>query len=520
MSNTGKIIRVNALPPVENRENNVIYQVAAPGAATYTDYAIDANGDLKTHAVVEGTVPLELSDNHITVTDQKLKNEEILSQAQYNIDTRERLDQKLEIPLTEGNPQDYPKIIGLNENGGVAKLPAGDLGKNIANASLTSVPGASFTLGASWSMNTFGLPYTITGLSNVSNDSSFNTLLTQNSVGRIGKSNGKQAFLSMPALMTAAEKEQFGLAWSNQYSNSNINVYSITPPIIKHEHTVKYFVLQGLNLNVNPANTSIKFIPEGNALGTGEINCLGFQTFSDGKSMVVTIYGDALSAGLNYNIVIRTSTPVVQVYRTANIITVASLTNNVDLNTIVWTKKIYNNQTNDGVFGNAGSAQYQSDPNVKAYANEATIVSALKSSKIIEANQDFYLNFDVNINFLHPSSTLPYHSVGLMLHSTTLELINSNVASIRILGRADSWARQIFLDNSSISHSQSLVNPEILNYTIMRRGSIVYFVLTRGGTVLNYSKTISSEALSFAMFNTNMSISTNIAFNITELILF
>ncbi|WP_326981791.1 hypothetical protein VUJ46_16360 [Chryseobacterium sp. MYb264] len=520
MSNTGKIIRVNALPPVEKRENNVIYQVAAPGAATYTDYAVDANGDLKTHAVVEGSVPLELSDNHITVTDQKLKNEEILSQAQYNVDTRERLDQKLEMPLIDGNAQDYPKIIGLNNEGKVAKLPAGDLGKNIANSSLTSIPGASFTLGASWTMNTFGLPYSITGLNNVSNDSSFNTLLTQNSAGSIGKSNGKQAFLNMPSLMTAAEKEQFGLAWSNQYSNSSLNVYSITPPIIKHEHTVKYFVLQGLNLNVNPANTSVKFIPEGNTLGAGEISCLGFQTFSDGKSMIVTVYGDALAAGVNYHIVIRTSTPIVQVHRTTSIITVTSVTNNVDLNAIVWTKKIYNDLPNDGVFGSAGAGQYQSNPNVKAYANEASIISALKSSKIIDANQDFYLNFDVNINFLQPYSVLPYHSLGLMLHSTALELINSNIASIRILAKGDSWGRQILLDNSSISHSQPPVNPEIVNYTIMRRGSVVYFVMTRGGSVLNYSKTISTEALSFAMFNTNMSVSANISFNITELTLF
>lgn len=34
------------------RENNVIYQVAAPGAATYKDYAIDANGDLKTPSYI------------------------------------------------------------------------------------------------------------------------------------------------------------------------------------------------------------------------------------------------------------------------------------------------------------------------------------------------------------------------------------------------------------------------------------------------------------------------------------
>ncbi|WP_426275366.1 hypothetical protein ACN9MN_12560 [Chryseobacterium sp. S-02] len=52
MSDIGKIIRVNALPPLGERENNVIYQVAAPGAATYIDYAIDASGDLKTPSYI------------------------------------------------------------------------------------------------------------------------------------------------------------------------------------------------------------------------------------------------------------------------------------------------------------------------------------------------------------------------------------------------------------------------------------------------------------------------------------
>lgn len=51
MSNIGKIIRVNALPPANERETNVLYQVAVPGTATYTDYAIDENGDAKTPIV-------------------------------------------------------------------------------------------------------------------------------------------------------------------------------------------------------------------------------------------------------------------------------------------------------------------------------------------------------------------------------------------------------------------------------------------------------------------------------------
>lgn len=327
-------------------------------------------------------------------------------------------------------------------------------------------------------------------------------------------------FLKLATLLTPTQKEQFGIDWNNQYSNSAMAVYSITPPIIKYENTVKYIVLQGLNLNVNPAATSVKFIPEGNTLGTGEIDCLGFQTFVDGRSMIVTIYGDSLSDGTNYNIVIRTTAPNIQTHRTTSVITVSSATNNFDLSTIMWQKKIYNDATNSGVFGTAGAGQYQSSSAVKPYANESTIVSALKSSQIINANQDFYLNFDATINFTSPSSTIPTHSIGLMLAGTALELINTNVANVRIVGRSDSHIRQIHLDNSNIFPTTSPSNPDTFNYTIMRRGATVFFLLTKNGVVYNYSKAITTEALSFAMFNSNMSIAATISFNITELLLF
>lgn len=46
--NIGKIIRANKLPEKGKRITNVIYQVAVPGTATYIDYAVDENGDIKT----------------------------------------------------------------------------------------------------------------------------------------------------------------------------------------------------------------------------------------------------------------------------------------------------------------------------------------------------------------------------------------------------------------------------------------------------------------------------------------
>jgi hypothetical protein len=168
MSTIGKIIRVNALPPQGQRETNVIYQVAEPGSATYTDYAIDENGDMKTPVLGSGIQ--DLSDDLVKMSDPDLVSEGFLTQAQFNENIHEQLKYKLNTPLNDGSVQDFTKIVGLDANGNTAKLPAGELGKNVANSSLTTVPGAGLTLGANWALDTSGLYYSIAGLSDGSHD--------------------------------------------------------------------------------------------------------------------------------------------------------------------------------------------------------------------------------------------------------------------------------------------------------------------------------------------------------------
>jgi hypothetical protein len=338
---------------------------------------------------------------------------------------------------------------------------------------------------------------------------------------KLNKADFKTEFLTTPSTLTQAEKEAFGTAWNDQYSNGALNVYSITPPIINRDNTVKYIVLQGLNLNVNPTTTSVKFIPTVNALGVGEIDCLGFQTQADGNSMIVTIIGDSLADMTDYNIVIRTISPTTQTHRTTSIITVTSMINSFDLSTITWQKKIYNDLVNDGVFGIAGAGQYQSNEAVKPYANESTVVAALKSSKIVEANQDFYLNFDATASypFLPAGSGNSFHSIGVMSNSSMIDLLDFNLGSVKFLGSPNNnYSKIVQVDNSTLIQSAQLV--QAINYTIIRRGSIVYFLLLMNGITYTYSKSISTEALSFAIFNSNMNCGASISFNITELLIF
>ncbi len=263
MSNIGKIIRVNALPPAAERETNVIYQVAAPGAATYTDYAIDANGDLKTHAVVDGSIPVALSDDHVSISDLDLIADGIITQAEYNSVTKEKIHQKLNRPANDGNVLDYPKIVGLNDNGDVARLPAGDLGKNIANSSLTSVTGAGLTLGADWEMKTSGKNYSISGLTDVSNDLTFNTFIAQNTAGKVGKSTGKQVFLTVPTSLTEAERTAWKTAMNGGWTTNAMSVGLIYPSVVTkstNPNNLTFITLIGSNLNLNPTSFTVKII--------------------------------------------------------------------------------------------------------------------------------------------------------------------------------------------------------------------------------------------------------------------
>ncbi|MFZ4930497.1 hypothetical protein [Chryseobacterium sp. Mn2064] len=260
MSIIGKIIRVNELPPVGERETNVIYQVAESGSPIYTDYAIDQNGDLKTHAVTDGSIPLELADTHLSISNASFVAEGIKYQAQYNTQTREKLDHKLDMPSVDGNAQNYPKIVGLDDNGNVAKLPAGDLGKNIANSSLTTVPGAGLTLGANWTLNTSGFYYSVTGLSDKSADTTFNRMMVQNSSGQISWSNGKNMISNYPLLLSDAEK----VAWRNRMKLSTEKFSTGTPridvlllPFIDNtKNFIQYTTLVGLNLFVDNVSSN------------------------------------------------------------------------------------------------------------------------------------------------------------------------------------------------------------------------------------------------------------------------
>ena len=321
-------------------------------------------------------------------------------------------------------------------------------------------------------------------------------------------------FLKLPAKLTKAQKEQFGTDWNNQYSNGNLNVYGVTPPVIKNDHIVRYFVLQGLNLNVNPAFTSIKFIPAGNAIGTGEIECLGFQTFANGLSMIVSVYGDALQSGNKYNLVIRTTNPTIQVHRTTGTINVVDTINNIDISGLKWETKSYTPEQEGNIFNvNGGLFRYNSSPSNKAYAYEPNvIVASAKSDVVFEANTNFYLEMNMALSTVVPATVNDtydfYGYLGLIQKNIPLTLADNSFLRV-ISSSFRSGGYESVLVWNNISSLATKIEPGATvisaNIIIMRQGNVYTQFLTVGSTSLIQSVTSTTEAVCLSMTASNSS---------------
>lgn len=475
MSKIGKIIRVNALPPVEKRETNVIYQVAAPGAATYTDYAVDENGDLKTHAVVDGTIPLELADNHISISDQDLISEGIMSQAQYNVDTREKLAQKLEIPSTEGNAQDYPKIIGLDDNGNIAKLPAGDLGKNMMNADLSNNSARNHTLNASFSVNTFGNAYTISGLPNKNSDmTNFNKVVVQNTNGLNAVLDSKNMLIGIPNQMTEAERTAWKTAMNGGWTTNTMSIANVFPNIIKSVDYGVFIAINGANLNINPASAVISLVHD--VSGVEKVIPNSQITYGDANLISIWFKPNTFTDG-EYRIKIFNGVAIIQTSGLNNII-ITSVANSVDINALTWDKLAYTPSEADNVIHiNGSTLDFATNANNKPLETDFSVVSSAKSSQLFAGSDNFslkgYIILTGNIGLYGGGL------IGLVNANNNNSLIIDSLASLKITIEGGNWADL----KKSINEQSSVPLYSIPNFNQVR----VDFVISKRDNMISMS---------------------------------
>ncbi|KFF22253.1 hypothetical protein [Chryseobacterium sp. JM1] len=512
MSNIGKIIRVNALPPEGERETNVIYQVAAPGAATYTDYAIDENGDMKNPAT--GLSTEDLKDNIIKISDPDLQAEGIFTQAQFNKSTLTDLDHKLNAPVTDGNTQNFSKVVGIDGNGNTAKLPAGDLGKNMMNTDLSSTSARNHTVNAPFTINTLGNPYTVSGLPNKNTDiGNFQKIVVQNTSGLNAVVDSKSFLVDMPNQMTEAEKTAWKTKMNGGWTTASMSVGLISPTVVNvNNNNNTWILLKGANLNINPTSFSVEIMANDGNTPIALVPNSQVQLSANGTDLIFYFNFHVLPIG-SYKIKIWNG---VANYVTGKTVTVTNNMQMVNTGALTWDLKTFNNNASTENFGSGGSAQVSTDSSIEALANNYNMIASLKSSELIPANKDFYLQFQIeNIANSNASPDVSGGSIyaGLTLSSNSNQLISNSFAFMRF-HNFSRWqasngdhgpAMQIYQRASLLSGvnfpSFSTTGSKSYDFILQRVGSLYTFIVIDNSSNALYTQTFdgSTDALSLSL---------------------
>lgn len=512
MSNIGKIIRVNALPPEGERETNVIYQVAAPGAATYTDYAIDENGDLKTPAM--DFIPQDLKDNMIKISDPNIQAEGILTQSQFNKSIHTDLDLKLNAPLTDGDTQNFSKVVGLDANGNTAKLPAGDLGKNMMNTDLSSTSARNHTINAPFTINTGGNPYTVSGLPNKNTDiGNFQKIVVQNGSGLNATIDSKNFLMDMPDQLTEAERTAWKTKMNGGWTTATMSVGLISPTVVNANNSNNtWILLKGANLNLNPASFSIEIMDNEGTTAIGIVPNAQVQLSTNGTDLIFYFNFHSLPLG-SYKIKIWNG---VASYVTGKTITVTDNLQMVNTGALTWDVKTFNNNVTTENFGSGGTAQVSTDASIEALDSNYNMIASLKSSELIPANKDFYLQFQIeNVANSNQSPVTTGGNVyaGLTLSSNSNQLITNSFAFMRF-HNSSRWQStngdngpimQVYqratLLNSINFPSFSATGSRSYDFILQRVGSLYTFIVIDNSSNILSTQTFdgSTDALSLSL---------------------
>ncbi|SIS86235.1 IPT/TIG domain-containing protein [Chryseobacterium gambrini] len=322
---------------------------------------------------------------NIATNDIKLGNGELISGTSY---TKEQSDAKYYKKVDMGYFNSNYVLLA----DGTPKA-AGDLGKNIANSSLTSVAGAGLTLGADWTVNTSGLKYSITGLNDVTNDATFTTFLSQNAAGTIGRSNGVKPFLNIPTIMSESEKTAWKTSMNGGWTTNAMNVGLIYPSVVPkatNSNNLTFITLIGSNLNLNPSNFSIKII-----------NSSGVVTETINNSRVTLVNANMISFSFNtqtYELgdyTIRLWNGVAD-YNTSVKLTVFdnSSANEVDISRNVWSRVTIGNLPFDNELvktPNELNIGYDADLFNAAGQNDNVVLLAYYMQSFLSATDDFVI---------------------------------------------------------------------------------------------------------------------------------
>ncbi|BFO64134.1 hypothetical protein [Chryseobacterium sp. KCF3-3] len=319
---------------------------------------------------------------------------------------------------------------------------------------------------------------------------------------------------------TDAQKNEIKTIANGGWTTGTMSVAIISPPIVDKQNKPYWINLRGANLNLPPTNFKIEL-------------CTGASSSADTATVVVEIpasqvqlytNGTDLTFYYNFKDIPEGTYKLrlwngVAYYLTSFTLNVVAQVNRVDLNNIVWSRKINNNATSPVITESGASVSYSSDPNVKAMADDSSFVAARKTNQLVGADEDFYMTVEItgNTSTITNGQGTMTHFVGLVNAASTVDLLNQTVVNLRAVQKYWYPFTVFFPDNSSNSLVNNSGNTYGLSVIFMRRGGSWTIIITINNQTLLYTKTGYTGAISFGMYNQNTAAATGISVNIVEL---
>ena len=340
----------------------------------------------------------EISD---WISDDETAEAAILQAIQNEATARTNADNlKLNKPTTTSTTTSYPYVVGENGNGGSARLPAGDLGKNFFNSDLNNTTARNHTMNAGVTVNTLGNPHTLAGLPNKNIDvANFRKVRVQNASGLDAVVDSKNLLTDGINSMTDAEKTVFKTALNGGWSTGSMSIGMVYPNIVKYADDIIYITIYGANLNL-PLGSEIKII---NVENNAEYVIPNSQVIYGDASKIYFWIKATDFVKAEYKIRIFNGAAIVDTQSNNNLLFIDVL-NEINITSVTWDKKSTTQSQAENVLAtSSGTLHFETNDN-NAPVNTGGIVASAKSSIIANANENFVFEARVEGKFSYQIS--------------------------------------------------------------------------------------------------------------------
>ena len=351
-------------------------------------------------------------------------------------------------------------------------------------------------------------------LTDKSEDNSYNKFLAQNADGDLAVSDGRSMMIELPNLLTEQQKLAWKTSMNGGWTTNTMSVAVITPPIVDKSNQNTWISLKGANLNLNPDSFSLQIVDNSGELIVTIPNSQ-VQLYNNGLDLTFYYNFKDLITG-DYKLRIWNG---VASYTTPLPMTVVMNLIPIDTGSITWERETYNSIPAPLLMTTGANVSLNIDGSIKALASENIVIASAKSSQVISAGQNFYMQVQINIGLTNsiPNNTANISNwFGLMEASSPIVLGNQTFVNGTIGLKA--WFPVAYLKADQGNEISTSVNNPTANLIITRHDGLYTIVMFHGNESIVYTKTASTAALSLNAVFQNFQIPVNLAFSVTQLV--